>query len=256
VNSVGREPRSFDLSSPPLFFAYILLPLAFLLLPLAFDANALARLGAEDGLFENIGAVAYLAASILFMIAYLRSSALTQTLFGHATKRNVYFLLLALLMFVCFGEEISWGQRIFAWDTPGWLASVNVQGETTIHNLQPFSAKDFSGHKKSFLQLLLNMNRLFAIFTLLYCIALPLTVRSWRMAARFVEFAGIPVPPLSVGGLFAAVYLGFQASIAIFGLPAVTALDELKESLYAAIFAVIAFGFIAWPVRRPRSVES
>ena len=256
MKSVRREPRSFDFGSRSLFFAYLLPPLAFLLLPIVSDTYTLARLGAEDGLFENIGAVANLAASALFMLAYLRSSAVTQTFFGYATKRNVYFLLLSALMFFCFGEEISWGQRIFDWDTPAWLAAVNVQGETTIHNLQPFSAKDFSGNRKSFLQLFLNMNRLLAIFTLLYCIVLPLTVRNWKMAARFVEYAGIPVPPLSIGGLFASVYLSFHASIIIFGLPAVSYLDELKESLYAAIFAFIAVRFIAWPFKTRRSVTT
>ena len=38
-----------------------------------------------------------------------------------------------LLVFVA-GEEISWGQRLFGWETPAEWRSRNIQGETTIHN--------------------------------------------------------------------------------------------------------------------------
>jgi len=33
------------------------------------------------------------------------------------------------------GEEISWGQRIFGWETPETLEELNRQGETTLHNI-------------------------------------------------------------------------------------------------------------------------
>ena len=32
-------------------------------------------------------------------------------------------------------EEVSWGQRLFGWQTPAALAEVNVQHETNLHNL-------------------------------------------------------------------------------------------------------------------------
>jgi len=32
-------------------------------------------------------------------------------------------------------EESSWGQHLFGWQTPGWLAEMNRQQETNIHNL-------------------------------------------------------------------------------------------------------------------------
>jgi hypothetical protein len=147
-------------------------------------------------------------------------------------------------MFVCAAEEISWGQRIFNWETPSWIASVNVQRETNIHNLLLFSAKDFTGQRKPFLELLINMNRLFAIFTLLYCILLPLTVRHWPKGADWVRKAGIPVPTLYAGALVAAVYLSFQLVVLIFGIRRVSPLDELKESLYAVAYLVLAISFV------------
>ncbi|MDX1485252.1 MAG: hypothetical protein R3229_12310 [Alphaproteobacteria bacterium] len=33
------------------------------------------------------------------------------------------------------GEEISWGQHFFGWDTPDWIRERNIQRETNLHNL-------------------------------------------------------------------------------------------------------------------------
>jgi hypothetical protein len=33
------------------------------------------------------------------------------------------------------GEEVSWGQRIFGWETPESVAAVNKQEETNLHNI-------------------------------------------------------------------------------------------------------------------------
>lgn len=38
-------------------------------------------------------------------------------------------------MVVIVGEEISWGQRIFGFETPDWLKTKNLQKETNFHNL-------------------------------------------------------------------------------------------------------------------------
>ena len=45
------------------------------------------------------------------------------------------FALLALVTFWMALEEISWGQRIFKWETTGYFADNNMQGETNLHNL-------------------------------------------------------------------------------------------------------------------------
>jgi hypothetical protein len=44
-------------------------------------------------------------------------------------------LLLVLFFVACAGEEISWGQRIFHWNTPPLLERVNLQGEMNLHNI-------------------------------------------------------------------------------------------------------------------------
>lgn len=42
---------------------------------------------------------------------------------------------LSLVLFVMGMEEISWGQRIFQWQTSTYFSEHNVQGETNLHNL-------------------------------------------------------------------------------------------------------------------------
>ena len=40
-----------------------------------------------------------------------------------------------LLLGLMVGEELSWGQRIFGWGTPSFLAEVNSQSEINLHNI-------------------------------------------------------------------------------------------------------------------------
>ena len=48
----------------------------------------------------------------------------------------VYLLGLGFFFFVCAGEEISWGQRIFGFATPDSVKAINEQEEFNLHNLQ------------------------------------------------------------------------------------------------------------------------
>lgn len=77
----------------------------------------------EDGPIENTQAVLYLMASLGFALIFLKNS------------RNWKYLALSLLLFMLAGEEISWGQRIFAIVSPAWETKNNVQGELNLHNI-------------------------------------------------------------------------------------------------------------------------
>ena len=230
----------------PLFIlAYLLIPTSFFVLPKLLSPEPLIRLGKENGLFENIGGGAFLVSAVLFLLAFAQS-ANDSRFFGMATRRNIYLLLLALLMIVCFGEEISWGQAIRHWQTPTWLAQENAQSETNLHNLWAFHAKNPDGSRKSFRGLLLNANRLFALFWLVYCVLVPLLAKISVPARRFLHFAGVPIPPLAVGGLFLATYAAFHGAIAFLDLDIeiVSSLEELKEAGYAVAYGILAFYFL------------
>ena len=80
----------------------------------------------EDGLFENATAVTALAAGIIFLrLAGYRLP---------VSQKIVYGLLgMAFVIFAM--EEISWGQRLFGWETPAVWQQANIQNETNLHNL-------------------------------------------------------------------------------------------------------------------------
>jgi hypothetical protein len=78
----------------------------------------------EDGIVENSQAIFYfLSASIMFSV------------FRRTKYKNKWYFIFFLMFFFVFGEEISWGQRIFGIKTPTMLTVVNVQKEINIHNL-------------------------------------------------------------------------------------------------------------------------
>ena len=67
-----------------------------------------------------------LSAVILIRTAYVATS--------NAPVRVFAMCAAAASIFVS-GEELSWGQRIFELQTPGWWRAINSQGELTLHNL-------------------------------------------------------------------------------------------------------------------------
>jgi hypothetical protein len=78
----------------------------------------------EDGWVENTQALLLLAASIVCFVGLRRRG-----------FKNVWYAGYALMFFLDFGEEISWGQRIFGIATPKALKAENAQHELNFHNL-------------------------------------------------------------------------------------------------------------------------
>ncbi len=50
-------------------------------------------------------------------------------------KKSLYFMFgISVILILIFGEEISWGQRIFNWETTRIFTEYNYQNETNIYN--------------------------------------------------------------------------------------------------------------------------
>lgn len=82
----------------------------------------------EYGIIENLTFV------ILFMAIILGVKALMKM---NAFEFPVFKFWISLLVLGCIyyaGEEVSWGQHWFGWDTPDSWMDVNDQGETNLHN--------------------------------------------------------------------------------------------------------------------------
>lgn len=220
-------------------YAIVLASYLLILLP----SDVILALTVEDGLIENIGAISFLLASGVFFAAYAYSSGLGNHMGGLRTQRNTFYLLLGILFLVCFGEEVSWGQRAFHWMTPEWLKEINLQGETNLHNIALFHGKKVDGTQKSGLAMLLTMNRLFSLFWLGFCVVVPVAYKFSRRMSGWCDWVGLPIVPLWIGGLFLAHALVFQLvyeSLAHADPSVRDGINELKESNYAVLFLFLA----------------
>jgi hypothetical protein len=130
------------------------------------------------------------------------------------------------------GEEISWGQRIFGWMTPGALEDINNQGETNIHNIGS----------------LLKIFNVVIMLVAFIAALLPLVRWSaWRGRARSIAGYAL-IPPVALIPAFGMEFA--YRAIRLLFLPTprytLTKLSEIAElSFY---FALVVFGVLAWRV--------
>ena len=87
-------------------------------------------------MIENLTAVLSFSASLLLFV--------TGRMERKALRRWIYVLGGTVLLFIA-GEEISWGQRIFGYPTPDWIAERNAQEEFNLHNLHIFHTLSYLG---------------------------------------------------------------------------------------------------------------
>jgi hypothetical protein len=175
---------------------------AFVAILYVANFHVLTYLTTEDGILEDLSAVFYLAAAIAF--AYL---SLTKPF-------SIGSLALAAIFFVLFGEEISWGQRIFGWGTPGELQSINVQGETNIHNLDALNG---------------NVRMVGMAFFIGLYIFLPVLARKIKFVGYLTNLFKVPIPPFACMPILIGA-LVLMALPRLFDL-AVFQLDEAAEFL-------------------------
>lgn len=83
----------------------------------------------ESGFFEWVQFASYLLAAILGFQGFLSLKKRSFKVQSYAV-----FIFAVLCAFVAL-EEISYGQHIFHWQTPEYFSSINLQGETNLHNL-------------------------------------------------------------------------------------------------------------------------
>ena len=89
----------------------------------------------EDGLIENITAFMLLLSSMFLFIRLIKVGR------SKSTKWIIFNIFLITGLFFGFGEEISWGQRIFSIESNDFFSGNNLQGETNLHNLKLYGLK-------------------------------------------------------------------------------------------------------------------
>jgi hypothetical protein len=114
---------SADISAPAVWIGCALL----YVLAMGLVFTRIDLVGGELGALET-GQNVVLLAALLLMIRLAFAADTT------ALRRWAVFIALGTLYLL--GEEASWGQHYFGWETSGVFAEINDQGETNIHNTE------------------------------------------------------------------------------------------------------------------------
>jgi hypothetical protein len=195
----------------------------------------LVALTVEDGVFETVTALAFLASSLTLVLLFIKYPQGNDLSFMR-TKRNLFILLLALFFFVGFGEEISWGQRILHVHTPESLKESNMQGEINLHNLAIFHRVGTNGVTKSGLSLLITSDRIYALFILVVFAILPLAAHI-SLTRNRLKRLNVPIIPLWIGVFVFANYLIYKM-IEPLAYGHRDSLTEIKECVFSLLFLV------------------
>jgi hypothetical protein len=136
----------------------------------------------EDGFIEWCTVIALFSAMTVCGVRFLTLRHVRSPLFLTVT------MLLTLLCLFGAGEEISWGQRLFALETPDYLKGKNAQGELGIHNL----VVEINGEKVKLNKLIFGTGLAFALLIYLF-VATPFYRKNIRVRSFFNAIAA-PMP--------------------------------------------------------------
>ena len=188
----------------------VILPISIIILfsytmALVLPKHVFYRLIREDGLIESLTAVFFLITSVSLLLLFLNTRKMflkASHSFFRTISQRYFFLLLAFTFFFGFGEEISWGQRIFNFETPDFIAKSNTQKEFTIHNLELFDGKNMIGTPKAIFVRLFTMKQLFLYAFFFYLLIIPLLNNKYDSCKFCFRKIRIPIAPVWLGWLF------------------------------------------------------
>ncbi len=220
----------------------VLIPLFYL--PCYISNDMLLRTTKEDGFYENIGALFFLLTAITFFLLAAKPKRFLSENKRFKNIKRFYFMGLAFLFLFAFGEEISWGQRIFNYATPEALKKINAQEEFNIHNIQVFHGRTEDGVEKKGIFALFTMHRLFYIAFLTYLFIIPLLTKLNGNFKAFINKRGLPLPPIIFGILFCANWLFGNTLRAVLVNLKGHGIVEIKETVFALILFMLALYWV------------
>lgn len=195
----------------------------------------------EERPIELLGALGLLAACFACLVLWRNSRGDP----AWPGLRRLSLLGYGALFFFGFGEEISWGQRIYGLETPASIAAVNEQQELNIHNLSLFN--------------FINTTTLFAVLWLVTGVVVPV-LALWPTPRRHLE-RFLPILPVALSGLFILnqfLFWGFEAFFARYpqrwesSFPMAYSIGECKETV-ASLLLGTGFLLILLRYRRSRA---
>ena len=169
----------------------------------------------EDGVVENVSAILFLVSSISALILLVR--------FKMPFRHRIVLALLAFCLFVFFGEEISWGQRIFGFDTLEIMREANVQNENNLHNLFGYIFPS-----------------LFLLAVIIYGFIIPFAAKYFRFVHQLLDLMGVPIASRGLAiGFLAAVLFRDWTFEKLVGTSASVPAAEIGEMLISVGFLLL-----------------
>lgn len=221
THTTGVLTRRGNRRSLGLFLVGVLIVCASFAI-LALKDSTVDTLVREDDVVEWSGAIGLFAGCVVLFVSFVMARRRRPV---GMTPGGVWILLASSgILFVLGGEEISWGQRLFGWGTPGVLARANKQDETNLHNLGIFQGTKLDG------------DRLFRIGWLSFFVLLPIVAWAWPRVRHAVA-PRVLIAPAWMAGLFLCVWIGTVAAVDTFegvynGIYATSsAATEIQEAL-------------------------
>lgn len=162
-----------------------------------------------------------------------------------------FFLILKILALIYYvGEEISWGQHLFSWESSNFFKKLNNQDETNLHNISnlfneiprtlvfiwcsfiPFITlltNRYFKFNRSILLILYPEKKLINLSLMLIVFSLPyLLVDKFNLHPGYIDQNGIPIYDALFYDLLTFNFLR---------------LSELQELIFTFYFAIYSFSF-------------
>lgn len=144
LRELGNAQREYGISSRTAGIIFYL-PLAIILLYLFFFLFPFTRRAALLSLEENHPVELLTFIALFFAAAHGFRFVLKLWREGRLFYIAGFYLFLSFGLFIIALEEIAWGQQFFGFDTPLFLENINIQKETTLHNID-----GLQGHSEMF----------------------------------------------------------------------------------------------------------
>ncbi len=240
---------TFDVSGKPIFYSffieikslrnYLLIAMMGVLFSYSvyffLSPEKIIHLGEENSFFELSTAFCFLLSAGLLIYLFI-------------VRKNIFYLLLGILLFFGAGEELSWGQHMFKFKTPEKIKTNNFQGEFNIHNMEIFNTEKFDRCRKSGLERLLEINFLFRVFYIIYCIVIPFAFITFSPVKALAEKIRLPIPPLSVGLFFILNWILYKLTLESIAqnhpLPFYETSTEIFEFNASLLWLLISYYFL------------
>lgn len=202
----------------------------------------------EDGIIEISSAVFYFIASTICLLIFLKTSS-PDKIYFLKTRRNYFILILGIFFFFCFGEEISWGQRIFDISPTDFMIKNNYQQEMNLHNLTLLKPDNINGKVQIGIQQWTSPEGIFILIWLFYCLLIPLLCMFSNKAYDFITKVHFPLLPIRIGILFCInqiIFVGFKAMEYF----PVHPIAEIKETNCAFLYLIATISlYVGWKTK-------